>query len=145
MPDIVVTVPKNFIYGDARPGLAAWCSEGDCAGDKWTGGLYQFTVGGGKPPIAPGERVYIVCNGRVRGYAPLVRMDSLGMGRWALIRGGGAVAVTIAERVIGFRGWRRRWWGLDQEVPFPDWKSPANMDGDLLVTEARLKQQGLGT
>ena len=124
MSDIVVTVPKTFNYGeDELPlGLAQWCAEGDCAGDAWSGELWGFSVAGPRPEIRPGERVYIVCQDRLRGYAPLVRMDQLGPRYWDLIRGGGAVAVTIQEPVRGFRGWRYRWWNTAAEVPFPDWR-----------------------
>lgn len=124
MADVVVTVPKTFTHPvapDAK-GLAAWIAEGDAAGEPWSGTEWEFTVGGLRPTIEPGERVYIVCEGRLRGYAPLIRLESEGSYRWLLIRGGGAVAVTIPGRVIGFRGWRRRWWERSRECPFPDWK-----------------------
>ncbi len=124
MSDIVVTVPKRFRYA-GQTGLAAWIAEGDAAGEPWSGQHWYFTVYGPRPPINPGERVYIVCEDRLRGYAPLVRLSgppSGGHGAWDLIRTGGAVAVTIPERITGFRGWRRRWWSLEDEVPFPDWR-----------------------
>jgi hypothetical protein len=44
--------------------------------------------------------------------------------RYALVRHGDAVAVTIDEFVRGFRGWRYRWWNRDIETPFPDWWKP---------------------
>lgn len=127
MPDIVVTVPKTFRYGDNQPGLASWVAEGDNAGDpgSWEHDDdqgYVFTTYGGKPDITPGDRVYVVCEYRLRGYAPLIDCRCEG-GRIHLIRGGGhtAVAVTIPERIVGFRGWRYRWWDRSVEVPFPDW------------------------
>lgn len=129
MPDVVVTLPLSFRYGGLK-GLAAWIAEGDAAGDPiGSGGVdyYTFTIGGGRPRIGPGERVYVVYNRRLRGYAPLIKLQrSIGMSRmrWELIRAGAAVAVTIPEEITGFRGWRYRWWNDADETPFPDWKIP---------------------
>ena len=129
MPDVVVTVPKNFRY-DNKKGLAAWISEGDAAGDAPSGLLWEFNTGGTKPKIEPGDRVYVVCEGKLRGYAPLVELrfipsdKSPHRGRISFIRGGDAVAVTIEKPIRGFQGWRYRWWERDDEMPFPDWKSP---------------------
>lgn len=119
--DVVVTVPKSF-------GLAAWIAEGDAAGEPWSGQEWHFYLGGHPPRMQPGDRVYVVYNNVVRGYAPLVRIDRrFGEGfdgRYALVRHGGAVAVTIPEIVRGFRGWRYRWWRYEDEMPFPDWRDP---------------------
>lgn len=114
--DVVVTVPKWF-------GLDTWIAEGDAAGEPWTGHLWDFSTVGGRPNIQVGERVYIVFNGKLRGYAPLVRLD-WGRSGGSFIRGGGAVAVTVAEPIRGFRGWRYRWWDPAIEKPFPDWQVP---------------------
>ena len=46
------------------------------------------------------------------------------LGRGCIVRAGGAVACTIREQIIGFRGLRERWWTCDRELPFPDWKTP---------------------
>lgn len=126
MPDIVVTVPMNFRHPCApdKRGLEAWVAEGDAAGTEWSGTEWDFLLGGHKPPIEPGERVYVVCEYKLRGYAPLLYLN--GWDEWdpyrgALIRGGGAVAVTIPERIVGFRGYRVRWWKREDEIPFPDW------------------------
>jgi hypothetical protein len=116
MPDIVVTVPKSF-------GLETWREEGDGAGEPWSGELYAFTTGGARPMIRRGERVYVVYNGRLRGFAPLVELRSAGR-QHALIRGGGAVAVTIDRLIVGFRGWRYRDWEYAEEQPFPTWWKP---------------------
>lgn len=124
--DVVVTVPKTFTHPDSpgKRGLAAWIGEGDAAGEPWSGVEWEFAIGGFRPTVEPGERVYIVCENRLRGYAPLLRIEAEGEFRWLLIRGGSAVAVTIAERVKGFQGWRRRWWERSRERPFPDWMKP---------------------
>lgn len=116
MSDLVVTVPLSF-------GLDRWIAEGDPAGSRWTGAFWDFSVGGGRPDIEPGERVYVVYNRRIRGYAPLVSLHRSGT-RWLLVRAGDARAVTIHDEVIGFRGWRRRWWDRLIEHPFPDWQIP---------------------
>lgn len=122
--DVVVTVPKNFTHPCApgKKGLAAWIAEGDAAGDEWSGTEWEFTAGGLRPCVEPGERVYIVCEDQLRGYAPLIRVEQEDDFRWLLIRGGGAVPVTLPESVKGFRGWRYRWWSYDREVPFPLWR-----------------------
>ncbi len=126
MADIVVTVPKSFTHPCAPglKGLAAWVAEGDAAGDEWSGREWEFTVAGSRPPVHRGERVYIVCDGKLRGYSPLIRIETIDHRYWGLIRGGEAVAVTINERMIGFRGWRYRWWSRESERPFANWRDP---------------------
>ena len=114
MSDLVVTVPKTF-------GLDHWIGEGDAAGEPWSGQLWDFGVGGGRPQIEKGERVYIVFNAKLRGYAPLVDLIQERPGYHYLVRGGGAVAVTIDEPIKGFRGFRYRFWDRADEKPFPDW------------------------
>lgn len=111
MSDLVVTVPKDF-WQD-------WLAEGDLAGQQETGEEWGFFVGN-KPPIEPGERLYIVAHGRLRGYAPVTRVAQARRG-WAIGREGQAVAVTIPERIPGFRGFRKRWWCREDERPFADW------------------------
>lgn len=137
MPDVVVTVPKSFRYAGKR-GLAAWITEGDAAGDEDdtfgpSGDEYEFYLGGARPKIEAGEQVYVVCEGKLRGYAPLVRLqgwDAFSPRSGALIRAGGAVAVTVVDTnglprfIQGFRGYRRRWWERTEEVPFLDWRTP---------------------
>lgn len=144
MSDVVVTVPKNFRYADAPglKGLAAWIAEGDAAGDESSFSPFDewaFAIGRNRPDIREGERVYVVCEGKLRGYAPLIRVaesftrvsvqntgDKSTRYTYALIRGSGstAVAVTIPAPIVGFRGWRYRWWSREIEVPFPDWMTP---------------------
>ncbi|KKM78555.1 hypothetical protein LCGC14_1358770 [marine sediment metagenome] len=118
--DVVVTLPKRY-------GLRNWIAEGDPAGVPWSGQLYGFYMGGHPPNIKVGERVYVVYDGCLRGYALLVELEwdfseNRGQyGRGRLVRGGGAVAVTISDRIQSFRGWRYRWWHTDEERPFPSW------------------------
>ena len=116
MTDVVVTVPKTF-------GLDRWIAEGDAAGEPWTGQEWGFFLGGRPPRIEPGERVYVVYNGKLRGWAPLVRVQLCDRG-FALVRRGDAHAVTIAEWIQGFQGYRYRWWPLEQERPYPTWSTP---------------------
>jgi hypothetical protein len=117
--DVVVTVPKA-IWLD-------WLDEGDLPGDPATGEEWGFSTWGPEPDMKAGDRVYIVAHGRLRGYAPLTRYEyshvQSGQGRISFGRGAGAVAVTIAAPIIGFRGWRYRWWKIEDEAPFPDWKT----------------------
>lgn len=111
--DVVVTVPKQY--------WRIWLGEGDLPGDPPTGHEYMYTVGG-RPQVLPGERVYVVAGGLLRGYAPLVRVDIGLGGKSHLIRAGGAVAVTIPQRIKGFRGFRYRWWARDDEMSYPEWR-----------------------
>jgi hypothetical protein len=113
---VVLTVPKGM-WSD-------WLIEGDVPGDYPTGTEYAFYLGGHRPRIRPGERVYIVAHGKLRGYAPLVRIDSGPNGGFALIRAGGAVACTHPEPMRGFQGWRYRFWKREEEIPFPNWRQP---------------------
>ena len=124
MSDVVVTIPRSF-------GLLDWIDEGDVAGEPWSGEEWDFYLAGMRPAINPGERVYVVYNGALRGYAPLIRLETKsyfvrrrGPAAFSLVRGGGAVAVTIPEFIRGFRGWRYRWWDRCIEVSFPDWQNP---------------------
>jgi hypothetical protein len=113
MADVVVTLPKQF-------GIDSWYAEGDRPGDPWSGTYYGFTVSG-IPDVERGDRVYVVYDGEIIGYAPLVKVGVMSSGppsrkRTELIRGGGAVACTIPERIPGFRGYRYRWWDREDEV-----------------------------
>jgi hypothetical protein len=113
--DVVVTVPKG-IWED-------WIEEGDLPGDPPTGEEWGFFTSGGRPKIQPGDRVYIVAHGKLRGFAPLTRLEVDG-NRLVFGREGGAEALTIDEPIVGFRGWRYRWWERKDEKPFPEWKKP---------------------
>ena len=117
--DVVVTVPKSF-------GLDTWIDEGQLPGEAWNGCEYDFYLGGSPPFIHSGERVYIVYNAKVRGYAPLVRIDHQGPRKYSLVRHGEAVACTIPRAIPGFRGYRYRkaLWQRAEEIPFPDWQVP---------------------
>lgn len=115
MSDVVVTVPRGL--------WDEWIDEGDLPGEPWMGDEWAYHLGGPVPTIAPGERVYVVAHGQLRGWSPLVRLERNAT-RFALIRGGGAEAVTIPEAVRGFRGWRYRWWPRGLERPFPWWRTP---------------------
>lgn len=119
MTDVVVTVPQSF-------GLKTWIEEGsDLPGAPWSGSEWHFYLGGSPPKdIRPGDRVYIVYKGKLRGYAPLVRVDIETRYIYGLVRHGGAEAVTIDEHIPGFRGFRYVWWSREIERPFPDWMKP---------------------
>ena len=119
MTDLVVTVPKGR--------WKEWLAEGDCAGDAATGQTYEFFVGTTPPPIAPGERLYIVAWGLLRGWAPVVRAFGRprreGGANYYIVRGAGAEACTLAEPIRGFQGWRKVHWLRSKEQPFEDWKT----------------------
>lgn len=114
MSDLVVTVPQGL--------WQEWLREGDLAGERASGEEWSFFLGGAAPPILAGERLYVVAWGRLRGFAPVTRVRATGRG-WAIMRRGGAVAVTIDERIPGFQGWRAVWWPREAERPFPDWQT----------------------
>lgn len=138
MSDVIVTVPANFTHprSPGLRGLAAWIGEGDAAGDGLSFTEWTFWLGPNRPRIEEGERVYIVCEGKLRGYAPLIRVDRELIGetglrmRYGLTRIGDAVAVTVRERTgaprnfRGFQGFRYRWWDRSEESPFPEWRTP---------------------
>lgn len=143
MPDLVVTCPAPFWLD--------WLFEGDAAGTPETGEEWAWYLGGPKPDISPGDRLYVVAHGHLRGWSPVTRVASAQRG-WAICRAAGAVACTLelsmslklkvgallrgAEnerstkvgpspngicRIDGFRGTRKRWWVRAEEVPFPNW------------------------
>ena len=92
----------------------------------WSGKYWAYYLQS-VPEIDPGERVYVVCHGKLRGYAPLMQVKTRDLSRkarCALLRGGGAVAVTISEQITGFMGFRYRWWDRALEVPFPECQIP---------------------
>lgn len=130
--DLVVTVPKTFTHPCApgKRGLAAWIAEGDAAGDDYSGREWSFTTYGNLSLCVNVGRLYIVCENKLRGYAPIVRVmydESRfrnGSAPIAIVRGGDAVAVTIDENIVGFRGIRKRWWNRKQEREFPAWRTP---------------------
>lgn len=122
--DVVVTVPEGK--------WLAWLAEGDLPGEKQTEEWALFFGSGrGRPPspptrILPGDRVYIVGAGVVRGYSPLLRIAPTPQG-FALVRGAGAVAVTPYDELTGaplhirgFQGVRYASWKRETERPFPD-------------------------
>ena len=97
---------------------------------------YGCSIGGRYlPSIRPGERVYAVVHGQLRGYAPLAYLDLESPERFGLLSArrlpkaalglrGVAVGVTIDERITGFRNWRYRWWERWKETPFPMVREP---------------------
>ena len=121
MPDLVGTCPKDF--------WEEWIAEGDAAGDPLTGEEWGwYTRHSLAASIRPGDRFYVVAHGKLRGWAPVTRLNDDGAGGYVICRRGDAVACTIAVPIPGFRGLRLRWWKRDEEQPFPDWRiwfSPA--------------------
>ena len=118
--DLVVTVPARI--------WTAWLAEGDQAGGPRRVGVEYWFNTPTRPQVEPGSRVYVVAHGKLRGYAPLHRIDpdpqSKGGKGVLLIRRGDAVALTIPDPIKGFQGYRYRWWSLDLERPFPTWRTP---------------------
>ena len=117
MADLVVTVPKNLWF--------AWIAEGDAVGEPESGEEWAYWVSRARPPIEPGDRLYVVAWGMLRGYAPVTRVVRQPLGdQFGICRQGKAVACTVRDaRFDGFRGYRKRWWAREIEVPFPTWKT----------------------
>jgi hypothetical protein len=117
MSDLVGTCPKGF--------WEEWIAEGDAVGEPETGEDWHWYT---RDPTAlsakPGDRFYIVAHGKLRGWAPVVRVDVQPGGGWGIVRRGGAVACTVPFAIPGFRGLRRPWWKREQETPFAEWKRP---------------------
>lgn len=113
MSDLVVTVPMGL--------WADWLAEGDLPGTPPTGEEWAYWCGTARPPIERGERLYIVAFNRLRGYAPVTRVARGESGRFGICRAAGAVAVSISERIKGFRGYRRVWWKREDELIFLNW------------------------
>lgn len=123
MADLVGTCPKGF--------WEEWIAEGDAAsengivfpsisGEDW----HWYTSHCLARDINPGDRFYVVAHGKLRGWAPVVRVEEIDFRSWGIVRRGGAVACTIPAPIAGFRGLRLRWWDRSIEVPFPNWKEP---------------------
>lgn len=111
MTDVVVTLPKKF-------GLDKWLAEGDAPGEPDSGTRYYWKLGKHVPKIERGERVYVVHDGLLIGYAPLLAVSCDMAGNVYLVRGGGAVACTLGEHLPGFRGYRYVWWNREDELPY---------------------------
>jgi hypothetical protein len=117
MSDLVVTCPRHL--------WTAWLDEGDLPGSEAKYESHFWIPRQPLPKAEPGDRVYVVAHNKLRGYAPLVAVESycqLNPYRACLVRHGGAVAVTIAEPIRGFQGWRYRFWDRADERTFPDWQ-----------------------
>ena len=120
----------SFFLRSAAPGVPGLHpGEEPMTVDEAIGPLANF---GGQPRrnlwqhVAHDVRCYVVAHRRLRGWAPLVALELTPVRRdlVALIRRGGARAVTIERPIVGFRGWRYRWWERTAEVPFPGWRTP---------------------
>ena len=102
-----------------------WIAEGDAAGTPETGVEYSwYTRDRQAAKMSPGDRFYVVAHGRLRGYAPVVEVETWYDGKsFAIVRKGNAVACTIDAPCPGFRGLRRPWWRREDEKPFTDWRA----------------------
>ena len=118
MVDLVGTCPKDF--------WAEWIAEGDAAGDPYTGEVWGwFTNHPMINSIDVSDRFYVVAHGKLRGYSIVTEFERDASGRRIAIgRRGGAVAATLPDVIVGFRGLRARWWERRDEVPFPNWRTP---------------------
>ena len=112
--DLVGTCPKDF--------WEEWIAEGDAAGESYTGEEWGwFTRSAVAQKARPGDRFYVVAHGKLRGWAPVTRVQ-WGNGSGVICRRGDAVACTIPQPVPGFRGLRVRWWDRSIEQPFNNWR-----------------------
>lgn len=124
MADIIVTTPKGEMQNAA-----------DEAADvlEAGGGRYFRTFRHSPPNICPGDRVFYVEDGFVRGFASVVetvaggrrRCDTTGR-EW----GEGFHVIMDARSwkwiapipMVGFRGWR--YWGRPVPATIGDWRAP---------------------
>jgi hypothetical protein len=117
MADLVGTCPKSF-WGE-------WIAEGDAAGERYTGEEWGWYTGDRKAStIKPGDRFYVVAHGKLRGWAPVTRVQVCPDGSFVICRRGDAVACTVPFAIPGFRGLRRVWWDRAIEQPFENWRKP---------------------
>ena len=139
--DCVVTVPMRAWFDWIEEGCLP-PDSGDLDYPEAHGVEYHFWLAGPLPEMAPGDRVYVVAHGRLRGYAPLEwieRRCRLRPSVGCLVRTVGAVAVTIDRPIRGFRGWQYRDWDRAEERPFPDWMTdgtPADVAERLALAKA---------
>jgi hypothetical protein len=145
--DVVVTVPKDQWEGWLDEGELPGLDRVECPTCGWRGRVqewkghrtpkllsetcfassgdrpeWHFFLGGARPSdLKPGDRVYVVAHDKLRGYAPLVRIERTS-GGVALVRHGGGVAVTVDFPIRGFQGFRYRWWPREIETSFPDFE-----------------------
>lgn len=116
MTDIVVTVPRDK--------WADWLKqhgEGDQRGRRRNFHIYDKEQG--RPPASEGDDIYVVAHGRLRCLLMIERIVPL-MGGW-LVTASMVRPVTLAGYVPGFKGWRRRWWDTQHELPFDAWRTEA--------------------
>jgi hypothetical protein len=113
--DLVACLPVALFHD--------WWDEGGVP--EWPEDLEYHWEVGRRPPttIETGRsRLYIVCGGLLRGFAPIRRVEQVAERRWSLVRDGlSAEATTIPAPIPGFRGWRYRWWDRADEREFSDW------------------------
>jgi hypothetical protein len=63
-----------------------------------------FFLGGPIPDIKPDERVYIAAHRKLRGYAPLVRIERYQRGRYALVAPDEVPHASGIDTGVGLRG-----------------------------------------
>jgi hypothetical protein len=116
--DVVATCPRGF--------WNAWIAEGSPAGGKDSRKEYAWwTKSRIVLKLQPGDRFYVVCRGKLRGWAPVTGVIyNPDTEQFGVIRRAGAVACTIAKKIPGFQGVRNRFWNYEDELPFPDWRTP---------------------
>ena len=66
--DLVGTCPKGEFL--------AWIAEGDAVGEPYTGEEWGwYTSHSLAATIKPGDRFYVVAHGKLRGWAPVTRVE----------------------------------------------------------------------
>jgi hypothetical protein len=105
--DIVVTVTAKLWLN--------WLCEGDLPGDPiLESGTWEFATSRPPKEWKPGQRVYVVAHGYLRGYGELLHAaDNY------LTRFGPGVACTVLDQdtpkpIRGFQGWRYATWRRDE-------------------------------
>ena len=128
MTAIVVTVAR-----DNWPAFLAEHGPGTSRGRQ-----HVFHLFGDRPPISPGDTLYVVSHGRLR-CALMLELIVPHHGGWQLVASL-LRAVTLPGFVQGFPDWRRCWWRDIDELPFPSWRTEAvNIAGDQVPDHAHGK------
>jgi hypothetical protein len=107
--DLVVTVPAKLWFN--------WLCEGDLPVDPHDErGTWDFYTSRTPRGWQPGQRVYVIAHGYLRGYSELVSANQT-----ALVRSGPGVACTLLKDgkpkpMLGFQGWRYATGGRQEVV-----------------------------
>lgn len=111
MTDIVVTIPRKT--------WPAWLAHPNV--DR-VGGMRSFHVYGARPSSSAGDLLYVLAHRKIRCRFEIANVAPLRGGWFIQATFLGPIGLSCPE-IRGFQNWRRRWWDIASERPFPDWKT----------------------